>query len=54
MAAEVKSEGGFVLPTVKVPAVCLSPKSLIIFSKPKVGKTTLLSQLNNCLIIDQN
>jgi hypothetical protein len=51
MATEVKEEG-FVLPTAKVPAVCLSPKNLIIFSKPKVGKTTLLSQLENCLIID--
>lgn len=40
------------LPTKKVKAVVKSPKNMIIFSKPKVGKTTLLSQLDNCLIID--
>lgn len=40
------------LPTTKVPASHTSPKNLIIFSKPKTGKTTLLSQLDNCLILD--
>ena len=40
------------LPTGKVPAEALSPRNLIIFSKPKTGKTTLLSQLDNCLILD--
>jgi hypothetical protein len=49
MATEVT---GFVLPTKIVKAVSVSPKNMIIFSKPKVGKTTLLSQLDNCLIID--
>lgn len=41
-----------VLPTKKVSAETKSPKNLIIFSKPKVGKTTLLSELDNCLILD--
>jgi len=41
-----------VLPTKKVKAISQSPKNMIIFSKPKVGKTTLLSLLDNCLIID--
>ena len=40
------------LPTSRVPATCKSPKNLIIFSKPKAGKTTVLSQLDNCLILD--
>ena len=40
------------LPTGKVPAEALSPRNLISFSKPKTGKTTLLSQLDNCLILD--
>ena len=40
------------LPTAKVPAENTSPKNLIIFAKPKTGKTTLLSQLDNCLILD--
>jgi hypothetical protein len=53
MSEEVKKpEGGFVLPTKVVKAAFTSPKNMIIFSKPKVGKTTLLSQLENCLIID--
>jgi len=52
--SEVKPEvkGGFVLPTKKVKAEIKSPKNMVIFSKPKVGKTTLLAQLDNCLIID--
>ena len=41
-----------VLLTKKVKAISQSPKNMIIFSKPKVGKTTLLSLLDNCLIID--
>jgi hypothetical protein len=40
------------LPTSKVPATSKSPKNLVIFSKPKAGKTTVLSQLENCLILD--
>lgn len=40
------------LPTEKVAAEVSSPRNLIIFSKPKTGKTTLLSQLDNCLILD--
>ena len=41
-----------ILPMKKVSAETKSPKNLIIFSKPKVGKTSLLSELENCLIID--
>tara|TARA_B100001094_G_C18148807_1_gene782440 strand:+ start:1129 stop:1902 length:774 start_codon:yes stop_codon:yes gene_type:complete len=40
------------LPLKKVKATTQSPKNLIIFSKPKVGKTALLAELDNCLIID--
>ena len=42
----------FVLPTKKSPPLRKSPKNLVIFSKPKVGKTSLLAQLDNCLILD--
>lgn len=42
----------FVLPTSIIKSVIKSPKNLIIFSKPKTGKTTLLSKLPNCLILD--
>lgn len=40
------------LPMSPLKAVSKSPKDLIIFSKPKVGKTSLLAQLPNCLILD--
>jgi len=40
------------LPTQKVKAAHQSPKNLIIFSKPKVGKTELLAQLPECLLLD--
>ena len=32
--------------------VSLNPKILLLYGAPKVGKTTMLSQLDNCLIID--
>jgi hypothetical protein len=40
------------LPLEKVKAVSQSPSNLIIFSKPKTGKTTLFANLENCLILD--
>lgn len=40
------------LPTTKLPKVTNDPKNLIIYGLPKVGKTTLLSNLDNCLILD--
>ena len=43
---------GIQLPLTPVKASIKSPKELIIFSKPKVGKTTLLAGLDNCLILD--
>jgi energy-coupling factor transporter ATP-binding protein EcfA2 len=41
-----------ILPTSKVAPQMKSPKVLIIFSKPKTGKTKLLAALDNCLILD--
>ena len=40
------------LPKTKVKASRKSPKNMIIYGPPKIGKTTVLSQLNDCLIID--
>ena len=40
------------LPTTKVKASRKSPKNMIIYGAPKIGKTTILSKLDNCLIID--
>ena len=44
--------GEIKLPTQKIKATQQSPKNLIIFAKPKVGKTSLLAELENCLILD--
>lgn len=41
-----------VLPTNKVPAISTNPKFLIIYGRPKTGKTSCLAQLENNLIID--
>ena len=40
------------LPKVKVKASRKSPKNMVIYGPPKIGKTTVLSHLDNCLIID--
>ena len=40
------------LPTKVVESVTQNPSTLIIYSHPKAGKTTLLSKLDNCLILD--
>ena len=41
-----------VLPTKKVKAVRTNPKRLIIYGKPKTGKTTAFANLKNNLILD--
>lgn len=40
------------LPTKKVSASRKSPKNFVLYGQPKIGKTTALAQLENCLIID--
>lgn len=49
---DIKDKPKIVLPTTKVAAAQQSPKNLIVFSKPKVGKTSLFAQLPDCLILD--
>ena len=41
-----------VLPTSKIPAISVNPKFLIIYGRPKAGKTSALAQLESNLIID--
>ena len=41
-----------ILPTTKKQVIIKSPKNLIIFSKPKTGKTSLTSALDNWLVLD--
>ena len=40
------------LPKTKVGALRKSPKNMVIYGPPKIGKTTALSALDGCLIID--
>jgi len=40
------------LPKKKIKASRKSPKNMIIYGAPKIGKTTVLAQLDDCLIID--
>ena len=40
------------LPKDIIKASAINPKTLIVYSKPKVGKTTLFANLKNNLIID--
>lgn len=41
-----------VLPTTKRKAELKSPASMLYYAPPKVGKTTIVSQLDNCLLIE--
>jgi len=41
-----------ILPKEKVEAITKSPLSLIIYGPPKIGKTEILSYLNNYLLVD--
>lgn len=41
-----------ILPMKKIKASAIDPRNLVIFGMPKIGKTTILSTLENCLILD--
>lgn len=41
-----------VLPKEKTKATRVNPKTMVLFSLPKMGKTTAVAALDNCLIID--
>jgi replication-associated recombination protein RarA len=41
-----------VLPKKKLPAITQDPKNMILYGLPKIGKTTILSTLEDCIIID--
>ena len=40
------------LPKKKRPAIRIDPKRLLLFGPPKIGKTTIVSALEDCLIVD--
>lgn len=41
-----------ILPTQKINASRKNPRKIILFGKPKIGKSTALANLDNCLILD--
>lgn len=41
-----------ILPTSKIAAVTQDPRNLILFGPPKIGKTTIVAELENNLILD--
>lgn len=43
---------GLILPTGKIKATSVNPKFLILYGRPKAGKTSALAQLENNLIVD--
>lgn len=45
-------EKKLILPKTIIKAETINPRNLILFSKPKIGKTSAIAQLPNCLIID--
>lgn len=47
-----QKDDGIVLPTKPQKAKAINATSMVIYGKPKVGKTTVLAKLSNCLIID--
>jgi len=40
------------LPKKIVKSTSKNPRTMIIYSQPKMGKTTALAQLDDCLILD--
>jgi hypothetical protein len=40
------------LPTEKIKSTRVNPKTMVLFSQPKTGKTTAVAALDNCLLID--
>ena len=40
------------LPKKKTKALRKSPKNMVLYGAPKIGKTTVLAKLDNCLILD--
>lgn len=40
------------LPKNKIKSNRLDPRSIVIYSQPKTGKSTIVSELNDCLILD--
>jgi hypothetical protein len=49
---QIKPSPNLVLPKAVTPPTTIDPRVLILYGAPKVGKTSVLSQLPGCLIVD--
>ena len=47
-----KPEDDFILPTAPTKSKLINPSPLLVFGKPKIGKTTSIAALDNCLVIN--
>lgn len=52
MQSTQNEKSKIILPTEKVRGTRINPKILLFYALPKLGKTSILSKLENCLIID--
>jgi len=48
----MSEEVGLELPKEKIKIENRNPRTFVLYSQPKIGKTTALSELDNCLIVD--
>ena len=47
-----KEMDGLILPTKPTKSKLINPSPLLVFGKPKIGKTTAIAALENCLVIN--
>jgi GTPase SAR1 family protein len=52
LAPQGKTKKDNMLKVAKRAAISVDPKIMLLYGPPKVGKTTMLSKLKNCLILD--
>lgn len=52
MSDEKKVVEDFILPTAPTKSKLVNPSPLLVFGKPKIGKTTAIAGLKNCLVIN--
>lgn len=52
MSEEQKEEEGFILPSKPTKSKLVNPSPLLVFGKPKIGKTTAIAALENNLVIN--
>lgn len=52
MSEEKEKVDDLILPTKPTKSKLVNPSPLLVFGKPKIGKTTSIAALDNCLVIN--